>query len=220
MIFEDLAEDAIGAPCMKYCSCQEKKSWTEGTAKYLTRTWDWEQQRVPVQATSKSNTFSFNAKTATPFSTQRTNGLLVFGADAKKLKVLVTSRSSKSSGETEPSYKPSKRKLPRPKKTNSYVIRDQTMKIEETKWAQRKTTNRKRRQQQKLGRVLTVNEFLQKKFFKKPKSKKKRSNEKEQTTTKLMRRSTRITYTLKKEDPSMFCVEKRQKYSPAVVCTA
>ena len=62
-----------------------------------------------------------------------------------------------------------------PRKIHPYVLRDQELKIEESKQAQRKIFNWKRRQQQKLERntkVLNVSEVLRKKFLKKSKNKK------------------------------------------------
>ena len=63
----------------------------------------------------------------------------------------------------------------KPRKINPYVVRDQELKIEESKRAQRIIFNWKRRQQQKLERntkVLNVSKLLQKKFPKKSKNKK------------------------------------------------
>ncbi len=219
--------------------------------------------RVPDQTTSKSNTLSFNVKTTTPISTQGTNNLFVFGADAQKVKVSEASRSSKNSDETEPSSKPGKRKetpekpkpyslghilvfgkaqvgsknsqepgrmghtirkrrktLSKPRKMSPYVLHDQELKIEESKRAQRKIFNWKRRHQQKLRRntkVLNVSEFLWKKFRKRSKNKKRRTNKEKQVTTKVMKRLIRTTYMLEKEEPPMFCLEKRQQSSPAVM---
>ena len=54
--------------------------------------------------------------------------------------------------------------------------------MEESKQAQRKILNWKRRQQKKLGKkteVLDVSEFLRKKFLKKPRNKKRQINTQE-----------------------------------------
>ena len=57
--------------------------------------------------------------------------------------------------------------VPKPRKISPYMLRDQELKIEVSKRAQRKIFNWKRRQQQKLGRntkVLKVREFLRNKL--------------------------------------------------------
>ena len=63
----------------------------------------------------------------------------------------------------------------KPRITDSYKTRNQKLKIDESKRAQRKVFNWKRRQQQKLEKntdVLDVSEFLRKMFLKKPRIKK------------------------------------------------
>ena len=62
-----------------------------------------------------------------------------------------------------------------PRKINPYELRDQELKIEEGKRAERKFFNWKRRQQQKLEKnteVLDVSEFLRKKVPKETRNKK------------------------------------------------
>ena len=108
----------------------------------------------------------------------------------------------------------------KPRKINPYVVRDQELKIEESKRAQRIFFNWKRRQQQKLERntkVLNVSKLLQKKFPKKSKNKKRRINTQEQVTTKVTKKPIGITYMLEKEELCIFCLEKRQQSSPAVM---
>ena len=239
MTFKEMAEDAIGLPHHEILFMTGKEIRDRGDRlvldKYMRSKTTTDQNyvprkrnivkpamkwRVPDQITSKSNTFSFNTKTTTPVSTRETNALFVFGADTQKLKESGTSRSSRNRDGAESSSKPGKRKHPRPRKINSYVIRDQELKIEESKQAQRKIVNWKTRQQQKLGRnieVLNVSEFLRKKFLKKSKNKKRRINKEEQITTKVMKRPIRTTYMLEKEEPGMLCLEKRQQSSPAVM---
>ena len=81
--------------------------------------------------------------------------------------------------------------VPKPGKINSYVLRDQELKIEDNEQAQRKIINWKRRQQQKLKRntkVLSVSELLRKKFLKKSKNKKRTNNTQRQVTNKIMKK--------------------------------
>ena len=66
----------------------------------------------------------------------------------------------------------------KPRVTDPYNTRNQELKMEESKRAQRKVFNWKRRQQQKLEKnteVLDVSEFLRKMFLKKPRFKKGKS---------------------------------------------
>ena len=93
------------------------------------------------------------------------------------------------------------------------MLRDQELEIEESKRAQRKTLNWKRRQQQKLERntkVLNVSEVLRKKLLKKSKNKKKRINTQRQVTNKVMIKFIVTRYTLEMEDPciSIVCLKK------------
>ena len=83
---------------------------------------------------------------------------------------------------TKPSSKPVKKENPRPRKAISYAIHDQELKIEASKWVQRKAANYEEGGSNKnLGGVLRCwmlhSEFLQKKFLGKPKTK----NNKEQS---------------------------------------
>ena len=110
--------------------------------------------------------------------------------------------------------------VPKPRKISPYMLRDQELKIEVSKRAQRKIFNWKRRQQQKLGRntkVLKVREFLRNKLPKKSKNKKRRIKKQKQFTTKVIKRPTETIYILEKEEPCIFCLEKRQQSSPAVM---
>ena len=113
-----------------------------------------------------------------------------------------------------------RKNFPKPRRINPYVLRDQELKIEERKRAQRIFFNWKRRKQQKLERnttVLNVGKLPQKTFPKKSKNKKRRINAQEQVTTKVTKKPIGITYTLEKEELCIFCLEKRQQSSPAVM---
>jgi len=113
-----------------------------------------------------------------------------------------------------------KKNFPKPRKINPYFLRDQELKIEERKRAQRIFFNWKRRKQQKLERnttVLNVSKLLQKNFLKKSKNKKRRINTQEQVTAKVTKKPIGITYMLEKEGLCIFCLEKRQQSSPAVM---
>ena len=108
----------------------------------------------------------------------------------------------------------------KPRKINPYVVRDQELKIEERKRAQRIFFNWKRRKQQKLERnttVLNVSKLLQKNFLKKSKNKKRRINTQEQVTAKVTKKPIGITYMLEKEELCIFCLERRQQSSPAAI---
>ena len=52
---------------------------------------------------------------------------------------------------------------------------------------------------------------------KKPRFKKRQINALEQVTNKVLNKSIRTTYILETEEFCMFCLEKRQQYSPAVM---
>ena len=100
------------------------------------------------------------------------------------------------------------------------MLRGQDLKIEESKRAQGKIFNWKRRQQQKLERnteVVNVSEFLRKKFLNKSKDKKRRINTQRQVTNKVMKKPIVTTYKFEREEPCIFCLEKRQQSSPAVM---
>ena len=106
------------------------------------------------------------------------------------------------------------------RKINPYELRDQELKIEEDKRAKRKFFNWKRKQQQKLERnteVLDVSEFLRKKDLKEPMKKKRRIITQKQITYKTIQKPIRITYIFEMEEVCMFCLEKRQQSSSAVM---
>ena len=75
--------------------------------------------------------------------------------------------------ETEPSSKPGKKRPPRSSKTNSYVIRDQNLKIENEQVQRIKCQLRKEiaTKLEKSVKVSNVSEFLRKKLLKKSKNK-------------------------------------------------
>ena len=107
-----------------------------------------------------------------------------------------------------------------PRKINPYELRDQELKIEEDKQAKRKFFNWERRQQQKLEKnteVLDVSEFLRKKGLKEPRKKKRRIITQEQITYKTMKKPIGTTYISEMEEVCMFCLEKRQQSSRAVM---
>ena len=107
-----------------------------------------------------------------------------------------------------------------PRKTNPYKLRDQELKIEEDKRAKRKFFNWKRRQQQKLDKnteVLDVSEFLQRKVPKETRNKKRRINTQEQNTNKVVQEDIGTTYVSEMEEFCIFCLEKRQQSSSAVM---
>ena len=108
----------------------------------------------------------------------------------------------------------------KPRKINPYVLRGQELKIEDSKRAQGKIFNWKRRQRKKLERntkVVNVSEFLRKKFLNKSKNKKRRINTQRQVTNKVMKKPIVTTYQFEMEEPCIFCLEKRQQSSPAVM---
>ena len=108
---------------------------------------------------------------------------------------------------------------PRPRKISSYILRDQELKIEANQRAQRKIFNWKRRQQQKLGRNTEVVEeraSMRKKLPHKSKRKKRQIKIQKHVTTKVIKRPSETTYISEKEEPRIFCLEKRQQSSPAV----
>ena len=113
-----------------------------------------------------------------------------------------------------------KRKYKRPRKINPYVIRDQELKMEESKHAQKKIKNWKRRQHHKLERdvkVMNVSVLLMKRFPGKPKNKKKRTNKGKYVTTRVRKRPKSTTHIVTKEEPWKLCLEKLQQSSPAVM---
>ena len=109
--------------------------------------------------------------------------------------------------------------IPTPRKINPYVLRDQELKMEEDKRAKRKFFNWKRRQQQQLDKnaeVLDVSEFLRRKVPKETR-KKRRINTQEQKTNKVVQKNIETTYISEGEEFCIFCLEKRQQSSSAVM---
>ena len=107
-----------------------------------------------------------------------------------------------------------------PTKTNAYELRDQELEIEAGKRAKRKFFNWKRRQQQKLDKnteVLDVSEFLRRKVPKETRNKKRRINTQEQNTNKIVQEDIGTTYISEMEEFCIFCLEKRQQSSSAVM---
>ena len=108
----------------------------------------------------------------------------------------------------------------KPRKINPYFLRDQELKIEENKQAQRKIFNWKRRQQQRLERdtkVLNVSKLLRKKFLKKFENKKRITNMRRQATDKVTEKPIVTTHKDEMEKLCIFCLAKRQQSSPAVM---
>lgn len=106
------------------------------------------------------------------------------------------------------------------RKINPYVRRNQELKTEENKRTKRKVINWKRRQQQKLEQnteVLDVSEFLRKKSMKKTRNKMKRINAQEQIPDNVVKKYIGTTYTSEMEEWCIFCLEKRQQSSSAVM---
>ena len=106
------------------------------------------------------------------------------------------------------------------RKIKPYELRDQELKIEEDKQAKRKIFNWKRKQQQKLERnteVLDVSEFLRKKVPKETRNKKRRINTQEQNTDKVVKKSIGTTCISEMKKFCIFCLEKRQQSSSAVM---
>ena len=106
------------------------------------------------------------------------------------------------------------------RKINPYVRRNQELKTEENKRTKRKVINWKRRQQQKLEQnteVLDVSEFLRKKSMKKTRNKMKRINAQEQISDNVVKKYIGTTYTSEMEEWCIFCLEKRQQSSSAVM---
>ena len=106
-----------------------------------------------------------------------------------------------------------------PKKISPYELRDQELKIEEGKRAKRKIFNWKRRQQRKLEKnteVPNVSEFLRKKAPKESRNKR-RPNTQKQNTNKVVKKSIGTTYISEIEEWCIFCLEKRQQSSSAVM---
>ena len=107
-----------------------------------------------------------------------------------------------------------------PRKINPYELRDQELMIKEGKQAERKFFNWKRRQQQKLDKnteVLDVSEFLRRKVPKETRNKKRRINTQEQNTNKVVQKDIGTTYISEMEEFCIFCLEKRQQSSSAVM---
>ena len=99
------------------------------------------------------------------------------------------------------------------------MLRDQELKMEEDKRAKRKFFNWKRRQQQQLDKnaeVLDVSEFLRRKVPKETR-KKRRINTQEQKTNKVVQKNIKTTYISEGEEFCIFCLEKRQQSSSAVM---
>ena len=106
-----------------------------------------------------------------------------------------------------------------PKKISPYELRDQELKIEEGKRAKRKIFNWKRRQQRKLEKnteVPNVSEFLRKKAPKESRNKR-RPNTQKQNTNKVVKKFIGTTYISEIEEWCIFCLEKRQQSSSAVM---
>ena len=105
-------------------------------------------------------------------------------------------------------------------KINPYDLRDQELKTEEDEQAQRRLFYWKRRQQQKLKKnteVLDASEFLRKKVQKETRNKKRRINTKKQIPNKAVTKSIGTTCISEKEELGIFCLEKRQQSSSAVM---
>ena len=108
----------------------------------------------------------------------------------------------------------------KPRKINPYVLRGQELKIEESKRAQGRIFNWKRRQELKLERntkLVNVSEFLRKKLLHKSKNIKKRINTQRQVNNKVTKKPIETIYMLEKEEPCILCLEKRQPSSSAVM---
>ena len=92
--------------------------------------------------------------------------------------------------------------------------------IEGGKRAKRKFFNWKRRQQQKLEKnteVLDVSKFLRKKVPKESRNKKRQPNTQKQITNKVVKKSIETTCISEMEEVCIFCLEKRQHSSSAVM---
>ena len=66
-------------------------------------------------------------------------------------------------------------------------------------------------------KVLEGREFLRKKTSHKTKKKKRRIKKQKRDTTKVISRPTETIYTVEKDEPCRWCLEKRQQSSPAVM---
>ena len=107
-----------------------------------------------------------------------------------------------------------------PRKINPYKLRDQELKIEEGKRAERKFFNWKRRQQRKVEKnteVLDVSEFLRKKGPNVTRNKKRRINTQEQITNKVEKTSIGTVCISEMKEVCISCLEKRQLSSSAVM---
>ena len=96
-----------------------------------------------------------------------------------------------------------RRKTKRPKQIKQYAIRNQELKMEEAKCAQRRSYNWERRRLRKVERmteVMNVSGWLAKKFTRAPELKRKRTNRVKHTATKMRRRPIRTTYIVEEED--------------------
>ena len=107
-----------------------------------------------------------------------------------------------------------------PRNIDRYELRNQELKIEEGKRAERTLFNWKRRQQQKLEKnteVLDIGEFLRKKVPKEARNKKRRINTQEQNTNKVVQKYIGTACISEMEEFCIFCLEKRQQSSSAVM---
>ena len=159
-------------------------------------------------------------------NTQKGGSLFVFG-NVKTKKTLGDS--------DKVSNVPSKRRRRRRRrrKVDQFALRYQELEIEKNKRKQRRHSNWKKRQEGNIGRVTKVRalNILLVKMMPHPKRKRKgtnrpictaakvrrQSNKEERVTIKVKKRPLRRIYLLKKEEPCMLCLEKRQQSSPAVM---
>ena len=120
-----------------------------------------------------------------------------------------------------------RKRRPRRRKVDQFSLSDQELEIEQNKRKQQQHANWNKRQQSMIGRVTKVRTLNTRlvKMMSRPQRKRKGTNrsvcttakvrkqinKEEQVTIKAMKRPIRTTHLLEKEEPRMFCSEKRQQ---------